>query len=229
MITRRALVLAAAIALAAAPSASAQVYLGRETPHRGTIEVGGGGTWAPGFDLTTADAELTRATDNDRFDLFSTEGKTSGFPGAHARVGVYLSRAISVEAGVRYAKPTLSYDLTDDAESADDETAEETLSHYVFDGSVLFHFPNGSFAGGRGVPFLSAGAGYLRELHEGNELVETGTELHATAGVKYWFGNGDRRMGLRAEFGLSSRQDGIDADDERRTAPIALGGVTFLF
>ncbi|MGH9308475.1 MAG: hypothetical protein ACRD1U_03830 [Vicinamibacterales bacterium] len=229
MITRCALFLSAAIALGAAPSVSAQVYLGRETPHRGTIELGGGGTWAPGFDLATADAELTRATDNDRFDLFSTEGRASGFPGAHARVGVYLSRAISVEGGIRYAKPRLSYDLTDDAESAEDETAEETLSHYVFDGSVLFHFPNAAFADGRGVPFFSAGAGYLRELHEGNELVETGSELHATAGVKYWFGNGDRRMGLRAEFGISSRQGGFDDDDERRTVPIALGGVTFLF
>ena len=87
-------------------------------------------------------------------------------------------------------------DLSGDAESAADVTATETASHYVFGGSVLFDLRGASFAGGRGVPFVSGGAGYLRELHEGNLLVETGIEYHATAGLKYWFGSG--RQPVRA-------------------------------
>jgi hypothetical protein len=221
--------IAAALAFATAPPAFAQIYLGRETPRAGTIEVGGGGAWGGGFDLPAGDAELSRAVDATGLTLFSVDGKVNGFPGAHARLGIYLSRSISIEGGFRFTKPKLSYELSGDYESAEDEVATETLSQYVFDGSVLFHFTNAAFAGGRGVPFVSAGGGYVRELHEGNELVETGDEIHVTAGIKYWFGGRQRRFGLRGEFGVSSRHGGFDRGDERRTLPIASGGLSVLF
>ena len=223
----RALILASAL-LGMADAASAQFYMD-DAPRRWSVEVSGGGMWAQGYDLESARAELTRATGSEGFELFSIDGRTNGFPGAHARVGLYLTRAISVEGGVRFAKPELSYDLSGDAESADDERAVEVLSHYVFDGSVLLHFVNRTFAGGRAVPFVSAGGGHLRELHEGSQLVETGTEIHGTAGLKYWFGSGRRRFGLRVEVGVSSRQGGVDGDDVRRTIPMVMGGVGFLF
>lgn len=221
---------AALLVVAAATAAEAQVYLGGDKPDRGTIEIGGGAMWAPGFDLGTRTAGLTRSgQQSDPFDLFATDGDVDGFPGVHGRLGVYLSRSISVEAGVRFSKPTLSYRLSGDAESAPDETASETLSHYLFEGSVLFHFDRAAFAGGRGVPFLSGGGGYLRELHEGNELVETGREFHVTGGLKYWFGSGGRRLGLRAEIGVTAREEGFDKQETRRTLPLALVGATFLF
>jgi hypothetical protein len=225
----RLIVLIVGLVCASAP-AYAQVYIRGEKPSSGSVEIGGGGTWASGFDLGRTTAELTRSgPQTDGYDLFTSEGDVNGFPGVHARVGVYLSRTISIEGGVRFAKPTLSYQLSGDAESAADETATETLSHYVFDGSVLFHFPGASFAGGRGIPFVSGGAGHIRELHEGNELVETGIELHATFGVKYWLGTGSRRLGIRGEIGLSAREDGFDQEEGRRTLPLALVGATFLF
>ena len=225
----RRVVLAVCLLGACAPWSEAQVYIGKPVPRRGTVEVGGGGAWASGFDTGRRTAELTRGGQTDGFDLFTSSGEVSGFPGAHARLGVYLTSAISLEAGARFSKPTLSYRLSGDAESAPDETATETISHYVFDGSLLFHFNRATFAGGRGVPFLSGGAGYLRELHEGNALVETGTEIHVTGGIKYWLGTRGRRFGLRAEAGVSSRQDGFDRSQERRTLPLALVGATFLF
>ena len=196
--------------MACVPSAAAaQVYVGRPAPHGGSIEVGGGGTFVPGFDMGGRTADLTTSAPTARFDLFTTESSVGDFTGVHARVGYYLSRSISFEASVRYARPELSVDLSGDAESAADETATETASHYVFGGSVLFDLREASFAGGRGVPFVSGGAGYLRELHEGNQLVETGSEYHATAGLKYWFGTGDNRFGLRFEAGLSARKRGL--------------------
>jgi hypothetical protein len=222
-------VLACALVIGTARAASAQVYPGPDAPHRGSIEAAGGASWASGFDVDTFDAELTRGSDIDGFNLFSTDGRVDSFPGAHGRIGVYLSSVISIEGGVRYSRPKLSYELSGDAESAADETAVETLSQYIFDGSVLFHFPGASFGGGRGVPFLAAGAGYIRELHEGNELIETGNELHATGGVKYWFGDGARRIGLRAEVGISSRKGGFDDEENRRTFPFTLVGLSFLF
>jgi len=230
MTVMRPLLLAVCFSASTAPSALGQVYIGnRDVPRRGSVEVTGGGAWSPGFDVRSVNAELTRGTQTDAFDLFSVSGDVSGFPGAYARLGFYLSSKISIEGGMRFAKPKLAYRLSGDAESAADETAAETLSHYVFDGSVLVHFTNVSFGGGRGVPFVSAGGGYIRELHEGNELVETGDEFHATAGVKYWFGAGKRRLGLRAEAGFSSRRKGLDDEEARRTLPLVLGGISVLF
>jgi hypothetical protein len=221
--------IAVCVVFAVSPAAFAQVYIGRDAPRHGSFEIGGGGAWAGGFDMGSRRAELTRSTSNDPFDLFSSDSKVASFPGAHVRLGFYLTGAVSVEGGVRLAQPKLSVRLTGDAESAADTTATETLSHYVFDGSLLYHFTKASFAGGRGVPFISGGAGYLRELHEENALVETGREYHATAGLKYWFGTGKHRFGLRGEIGLTSREKGFDHDQPRRTLPLALGGLAFLF
>jgi hypothetical protein len=226
MIAMRALALALCFGCAAA-TAHAQTYLRGDAPRRGSVEVSGGGSFAPGFDLESRQAELTRGATDDGLDLFSADGEVSGFPGVYGRIGVFLTRAISVEGGLRFAKPEIRYRLSDDFESADDETATEITSHYVIDGSVLFHFA--SFAGGKLMPFVSGGGGYIRELHENNELVETGNEFHATAGIKFWFGSGRHRFGLRGEFGVSSRQKGFDPSEERRVLPIALGGVSYLF
>jgi len=223
-------VLLIAAALAAVPSlASAQVYIGRDAPHRGSIEVGGDGTFVGGFDMGSATADLTTSSPTQRFDLFTTESRVDGFPGASVRVGYYLTRSISLEGGMRYARPTLSTVLSDDAENAADVTATEQASHYVFGGSLLVHFPQAGFAGSRGIPFISAGAGHLRELHEGNQLVESGLEYHATAGVKFWLGSGDHRFGVRFEAGLSAREDGLDNKDGRRMLPLVSGGLSYLF
>ena len=46
-------------------------------------------------------------------------------------------------------------------------TIEENLSQYLFDGSALWHFGSG-----RAVPFVFGGAGYMRELHDADALVE---------------------------------------------------------
>jgi hypothetical protein len=222
--------LACLLAVACVPSAAAaQVYIGPAAPHRGSIEVGGGVTFVPGFDMGSRTADLTTSSPTTRYDLFTTDSSVGDFTGLQARVGYYFSRAISLEAFVRYAQPELSVALSGDAESAADVTATETASHYVFGGSLNFDFRGASFAGDRGVPFVSGGAGYLRELHEGNMLVETGVEYHATAGLKYWLGSGAHRFGLRFEAGLSAREGGLDNEDTRRVQPMAAAGLSYLF
>jgi hypothetical protein len=218
------------LAVACVPSAAAaQVYPANPVPHGGSIEVGGGVTFVPGFDMGGRTADLTTSSPTTQFDLFTTESRVGDFTGVSARVGYYISRSISIEGSVRYARPELSVDLSGDAESAADVTATETASHYLFGGSVLLDLRGASFAGGRGVPFVSGGAGYLRELHEGNLLVETGIEYHATAGLKYWFGSGDNRFGLRVEGGMSAREDGFDNEDGRRVQPLVAAGLSYVF
>jgi hypothetical protein len=218
------------LAVACAPSvAAAQGYPRGPAPRRGSIEVGGGVSFSPGFDMGSRTADLTTSSRTTRFDLFTTESRVGDFIGVNGRIGYYFSRSVSVEANVRFARPELSVDLSGDAESAADATATETASHYVFGGAVLFDLHAAAFAGGRGVPFVSGGAGYLRELHEDNLLVETGTQYHATAGLKYWFGTRGNRFGLRVEGGVSLREKGFDDEDGRRVQPLVAAGLSYAF
>ena len=77
--------------------------------------------------------------------------------------------------------------------------------------------------------FLRAGAGYLRELHEKNEVIETGSEYHAGGGLKLWFGDGNHRAGLRVDGGVAFRKGGADIVDKKRTVPTAGVSLIYLF
>jgi hypothetical protein len=223
--------LCAVVLSAFPPVAAAQVYLGSTGPDRGSWEVSGGAVWADGYGLGTRAAELTRNTDTGTapFEQFTATTRVTTATGAQGRIGVYLSRNIALEAGVQLLRPIVSSRLTDDIEEADDTTATETISRYVVDGSLVLHLTGLSFAGGRGVPFLSGGAGYLRELHERDELIDTGRTYHGGAGLKVWFGRGPRRLGLRADVGLAMRDGGFDFTEERRTSPTAGFSLAYLF
>jgi hypothetical protein len=225
---RRSSVICVAV-LCLASTAEAQVYMGRDAPRRGMFEASGGGLFTSGFDMGSLTAELTRSTTTDRFDLFTSETEVAGFPGGFVRLGLYLSDSVSIEGGMRYSRPVLSVRLSGDAESGPNVTAEETLSHYLFEGSLVWHLRHLSFASGRAIPYLAGGGGYLRELHEENQLVETGQEYHALGGLKYWFGSRVRRFGLRIEGGVSARKKGFDSADEMRPLPVAFGGLSYLF
>jgi hypothetical protein len=217
------------LALAARP-ANAQTFIVTDAPQRGSWELSGGGTFLPSESYGRSTADLTRNGDESAgpVNLFSATSRLDSTFGAQARVGYYLTRAIAVEGGFRYARPSLSVRLSDDFEDAADLTASEQVNQYVFDGSVLFHFAQ--WSGGRIVPFVSAGAGYIRELHQDNELVETGNEFHAGGGLKFWMGRGARRFGLRVDGGASIRTGGFEFEEgQRRTIPVAGVALMYLF
>jgi hypothetical protein len=228
---RRAAVWSAVLWGAFPAAASAQVSLGSSAPRRGSWEISGGVVWSGGYDMGTRAAELTRniGTGTAAFDLFTTTSKVTPAIGGQGRLGFYVSRALALEAGVQYLQPTFSSRLANDTEGAPGVTATETMSRYVVDGSLVFHLRGLAFARGRGVPFVSGGAGYLRELHEGNGLIETGSEYHAGAGLKFWFGPGRRRLGVRADVGLMVRNGVFDFKDARRTVPTAGLSLAYLF
>jgi hypothetical protein len=213
--------------LGIAATCEAQVYLGQAAPHKGSVELSGGGTFQGGKDLPDQTATLTRnpPTGTGPFELFRADSTLNSALGLQARLGYYLSSALSLEGGVQIARPTLEVHLSDDAEGAEEIVASESITSYLFTGSVLYHF--GSGAGLR--PFLAAGAGHVRDLHSGNEVVETGLEYHAGGGVKSWFGGGRSKLGFRAEVLLSIRDGGFAADDERRLVPTAAFSLAYLF
>ncbi len=221
-----------AMAWGASPApAAAQVYIGREVPHAGTFEVSGGGVWFGGYDLGSVAAEETRntGTGTGPFVLFTVDSRAKPAPGLQGRFGVYLARSASIEAGVQLARPVLSSRISGDAEEAPEVTATETLTRLIVDGSVVLHLRGLSFAGGKGVPFVLGGGGYIRELHEKNEVVETGREYHAGAGAHLWFGRGKRRLGARTDVGISRRSGGADQAGIKRMVPTAGASLAYLF
>ena len=201
----------------------------RPTPHAGSWEVSGGLLWQGGFDLGDRAAELTQnpATGTGPYDLFGSASAVGSGIGAQGRIAGYLSRNLAIEGSARVTRPSLKIRLSGDAESAPDLTATETLTQYVFDGSVLWHFT--PFHKGRAVPYVAGGAGYIRDLHEGNALIETGPEYHGMAGLKWWLSSRPKRLGIRGEGGFSIRDGGFNLGEGRRTVPVASASLIYLF
>lgn len=219
--------LVAALLLGGTTDAAAQLYVGSGGPRRGAVEISGGGIWSAGQDLASREALLTGNPGSglNSVRLFTSEPSLDPVIGAQALVGVYVTRTLAIEGGVQYSRPTLSVRLGDDFEDAPDVTATTAITQYLFTGSVLYHFGRP----GRVAPFIAAGAGHLRDVHAGNELVETGTEFHGKLGVKIWTGDGRRRFGIRAEGGLSMRNGGFNFDEDRRIVPTAAVSLAYLF
>ena len=131
-----------------------------------------------GYGLGESVAELTPNSGSSGYELFTTESEIRRAFGGVARIGFVVSPAIVIEGGLRFTRPVYEVRASGDAESAPDTTIEETLSQYVFDGSVVWNFAR---YGQRVVPFVYGGAGYLRELHEQDALVEEGWSITLAA------------------------------------------------
>lgn len=223
----RTIEIAAFLCLVASPCV-AQVYIGRPVPRAGSIEITGGIVAAGGKDLPDVTATLTRnpGTGLESLDWFQSDATLTPALGGQARLGVYLTPSMSIEGGFQYARPKVEARLTADFESAPDTTASETVSSYVFTGSLLYHFGRAS---DRMRPFVMGGGGHVRDARDGNRLVETGTEFHGGGGFKWWFSNGRRKIGLRGEVIASVRGGGVATEDNHRIVPTAAFSLAYLF
>jgi Outer membrane protein beta-barrel domain len=214
------------IALAIAVPCHAQVFLTREVPRKGSVEVSGGGVFQGGTDLTNQTATLTRnpSTGSEPLELFRADTTVATGYGIQGRIGYYFTRTISIEGGVQLARPDLRVRLSGDFEGAVPTVATESINSYLFTGSVLYHMGRGKLR-----PFLIGGAGHVRDLHDGDELIETGLEYHAGGGIKWWFGSGRQRVGFRAEGLFSMRDGGVGGEEDLRTVPTATVSLAYVF
>ena len=218
-------VLACAVLLWGAP-AMAQVWVGSDTPRRGSVEVSGGAAVAGGTDLASISATLTRnpGTGSGPLELFTADSTIGPGFGAQLRGGVYVSSRVLIEGGLQYTRPQIRVRLGSDFESAPDETATSTVTSYLFTGSLAYHFGSGRIR-----PFILGGGGHIRDAHNGYEVVETGLEFHAGGGLKTWFGSGRNKFGLRLDVTASARDGGLGTEDGRRIVPTAAFSLAYLF
>ena len=228
MVRSRPAALLAVLLTAATPAAlDAQVWVGGTGPRPGTTEISVGAGFNGGKTFDSREAAMTAnpSSGQDSLDLFSAATELRPAPAAQANVAVYVTRSIAVEAGFQFARPALEVRLSNDFEDAPDVTATTTITQYLFTGSLVYHFGR---PGGKTTPFIAGGAGHVRDVHEGNGLVETGLEYHGKAGVKLWFGRRQNNA-LRLEGGVSIRDGGFTLDEDRRIVPHATASYAYRF
>jgi len=220
----RAVLLVVLLALPAA--ASAQPYIGTSGPHKGDVEFSGAAAWTGGYDAGDAAALETRNTNTGTgpLTLFNVNGDVQSAPGVEARIGLFFTSRLSAEGVFQYSRPVLHAKLSDDFEGAAGSAADETVSSFLFGGSMLYHFGSAQF-----VPFVLGGAAALRQVHEDSSETVTGLEIHGGGGVKYWFNASGRGFGLRADAVVSSRSKSVGFEEKRRMVPTLTGGFSYVF
>jgi hypothetical protein len=206
-------------------------------PRPRSFEVSASALALGGIDFGTQNATLT-ANDpgNPDFILFATSSQIDTGAGLDARVGFNVSRTFGIEGAFTWIRQRAETAITSDAEDIPNTTVTEDLSTYFVEAAAVVHLHGLQFAQGRGVPFIFAGGGYLRQLDGESILIDTGTIYHAGGGVKYFFARRARGfvrgIGLRADGRVYLRSGRLDlnadegggTEDQGHRATWALAG-----
>jgi hypothetical protein len=216
------------IVLSAAASASAQGADQRPV-RRPEVSIGGG--WFGGAVLGAADANLrANASPPQPLRLFSASTRMAGAPALEADVAFSFNRRWGIEGSVTKSGPELRSSISADSEGAPGITAVEQVDQYVFEGRVVIMLDELRL-GQRTVPFATAGAGYLRQLHEGHTVIEEGAAYHVGGGLKHWLLAREsgllKAIGVRLDARLYVLTSGIAFEDNPR-AQGAISGSAFV-
>jgi hypothetical protein len=207
---------AVAIVILAAAPASAQ---SSQTP--GRVGVGFGLIWTGSQSLGSSDATETTGSGGDLV-LFRTSSELTSRVGIEGRVGVRVWRSLEAEASGTYATPQIRTQITGDFEGAAPITATEKIQQFSIVGGILWRLP-AIRHGSKLTPFLTGGGGYLRQLHEGDTLAESGQLYQIGGGVEYPFASPSdsfvKRFGVRADARAVIRSKGVALDDGHSVSP----------
>jgi hypothetical protein len=170
----------------------------------GRLHVAVGAGWLGGSAFGEQPADLRTASGNP-YRLFETDTDLGATWSFEARVGVALSSRYEVEGRAAISRPELRTVVTSDAEATGTFTLVESLDQYVFDGGIVVRLSEFETMGL--LPFAAAGVGYVRQLHEGQVLVEQGQIYYVGAGFTRAFFSSPqgliRAASIRADFRLN--------------------------
>lgn len=213
------LIVIACLACLTSTAADAQIRA-RES---GRIEVAGGGGWFGGGVLGSSDANLrANSATSSPYRLFATDTQFGAAPVLEALVSVALSRRFAVEGRLGYSRPELRTTISSDAEQGNAITAVEQMDQYMVDASVVVTL--GRAGVGNLAPFVAAGGGYLRQVHETQTLIDDGHSYHVGGGIKRRLFTHDRRLvksaGVRGDVRVYWLSGGtaFDTDPHARVA-----------
>jgi hypothetical protein len=227
---RAVLIVAVMVVMATAPVATQSEVPGLR---RGHLTVSAGMIATGGYPLGDRNAEIRRNSTGTTapFTLFRADSEIDGVRGVEARVALALTRTLAVEVGGTYGTPQLGVTITQDNEADPTTLVSERIEQYTVDVSGVFQLSRVNL-GRRARPYVTGGGGYLRQLHAGRLLLETGSTIHLGGGIRYWLRGGltaARALGVRADTRVVHRSGGVDFEDRSRTYPVfsLLGFVGF--
>ena len=191
------------------------------------IELGGDLRWLAGIHFEDVNANETAFGGVTRTVFRSaTSFDQAACPEVKAIVG--LTRALDIEGAVAYGRTHLTTRITLDPE-ASNVTIAEPVSAYVLEAGVAAHLAR--WRGRRSAPFVSAGAGYLRQIHDGQTHIEDGPSWYAGGGVRVPLSDetarGLKSAALRFELRATILPSGSTLDGNRHILPSVIGGVFF--
>ena len=198
---------------------------GQEAPQLrdNRVTINAGIAWLSGYDVGTSTAQLRgngTGLTPPPFTLFTAASRVATTAAPELRVGVSLTPRLTIEGGASLSHPRIGVSISSDPETSVQELPGEELQQYVFDGGLSWQLPVN--LGRRLAPFVIGGAGYLRQLHEDRTFAETGQIYYAGGGARLWLRGGQddsRPIGVRGDFRINLRSNGIDFEDQRRTYP----------
>jgi hypothetical protein len=166
------------------------------------------------------DASLTTSTGGS-IRLFSTSSELDSTAGLELRFGGRVASNIDAEIAASYATPELRTTISGDLEATGSTVAAEPVQQFIIEGAAIIKLAKWR-PRPRVLPFVSVGAGYLRQLHDAKTLVETGQTYHVGGGAKLaMVSRMDGRLkeiGLRMEARACIRSGGVALDDRAHAA-----------
>jgi hypothetical protein len=220
---------AALLLAAAAIVAPSAAYAQASDPPAFRVEAAVGVSWIGRQPLGSGSANETTGTGGTSA-LFSASSELGSAAGVDGRIGVRLGRSLVAEAEASYATPPLRIALSADAEGAAAVTAAETIQQFTVGAGVRWSLPGRRWSP-RFAPFVSAGGGYLRQLHDQATLVETGRYYQAGGGATCLLVTTPhfhtKGIGARVDARAVVRAKGVAFDGGSKTSP-AVGVSAFV-
>ena len=220
------------LGLGAAATATAQTRPAPTTKKPGpsrAFELVVGGVFTSSLTMGSADANLLRP-DGSNLALFRTENSFGPGAGLELNLGFRVSRTVRVEASGTWMRVSARTRVSDDFESAPDQTISSPVDRLALEGAGLWFFRDR----GKTAWFVRGSAGWMREFAGGYTLSKNGTIGSGGVGLRHWFRGGTKgrlkRLGVRAEFRGVFRSGGLSLGDSgARIGAAGLGHVVFGF
>jgi hypothetical protein len=220
----------------AGPQQSGQVTIQGKAPDRPhSFDVSVAAQWLGPTSLGTQVATMTPNQQNPTSPLtyFSTEGRLQAALGLEGRIAYALTRTLAVEGGLGYRRPQVRISISGDYENGSGTVATENLTEYAFDVALLVHLRGSGFSRARTLPFVEAGVGYVRQIHEGRTLIESGQVYYVGGGFKYLLsrrpGSRISGLGLRVDARACFGRKGLSFSDQTSMFPVVGGGLFVAF
>jgi hypothetical protein len=122
-----------------------------------------------------------RGAGNSPFPLFGTSSELAAAMRIEGRIGYAITPAYAVEGQFGFVRPRIRTAISGDVEGGAGESASGEIDQYSLSAGMAVRLPV-TFAGL--TPFLTGGAGYVRELRENLPPIENGYLVYAGGGVR---------------------------------------------